>query len=246
MWRPAEDGAGRAVRPVIVTVSYNEAARMLDGGEQVDAVPMPPEILAWMQPFVAEHYKPEPRGRCGATTRSRDDASAAAASARADRVVACCATADERRRTSAPPASRCGAGRSASSRRRARRPRRQRLRAATPAPPADAGASRRRPPGRPAASGAPTAVAVPAARPAHCRRRVAHLRLRFHGVPAAEGRRGAEAAGAEAAVPRSAVQRDGRPRRLHRRLLEARSDLAGASCASWSRAATSSIRRRRA
>jgi hypothetical protein len=49
------------LRPVLVTVSYNEAARMLDGGEQVEAVPMLPEILEWMNPFVAEHYKPEPR-----------------------------------------------------------------------------------------------------------------------------------------------------------------------------------------
>ena len=45
----------------MVTVSYNEAARLMDGGEQVEAVPMLDEILAWMAPFVDEHYKPEPR-----------------------------------------------------------------------------------------------------------------------------------------------------------------------------------------
>jgi hypothetical protein len=45
----------------VVTVSYNEAGRFLDGGEQVEAVPMPAEVLAWMRPFVAEHYRPEPR-----------------------------------------------------------------------------------------------------------------------------------------------------------------------------------------
>jgi hypothetical protein len=61
MWRHAEDAAMPPVRPEVVTVSYNEAARLMDGGEQVDAVPMPPEILAWMTPFVAEHYKPEPK-----------------------------------------------------------------------------------------------------------------------------------------------------------------------------------------
>ena len=44
---------------MVVTVSYNQAARMLDGGEQVDAVPMPADILEWMKPFVAEHYQPE-------------------------------------------------------------------------------------------------------------------------------------------------------------------------------------------
>ena len=65
MWRaPEADGAGDdqiGMHPRLVTVSYNEAGRLLDGGEQVDAVPLPPEILAWMQPFVAEHYRPEPK-----------------------------------------------------------------------------------------------------------------------------------------------------------------------------------------
>ena len=63
MWRMTEDGGDPPVFPVIVTVSYNEAARMLDGGERVDAVPLPAGILAWMEPFVAEHYKPEPKKR---------------------------------------------------------------------------------------------------------------------------------------------------------------------------------------
>lgn len=61
MWRLTEDGGDPPVLPVIVTVSYNQAARMLDGGERVDAVPLPAGILAWMEPFVAEHYKPEPK-----------------------------------------------------------------------------------------------------------------------------------------------------------------------------------------
>ena len=61
MWRTTEDGGDPPVFPVIVTVSYNEAARMLDGGERVDAVPLPAAIRAWMEPFVAEHYKPEPK-----------------------------------------------------------------------------------------------------------------------------------------------------------------------------------------
>ncbi len=61
MWRKRDEGGEPPVFPVVVTVSYNEAARMLDGGEQVDAVPLPPEVLAWMQPFVAASYTPEPR-----------------------------------------------------------------------------------------------------------------------------------------------------------------------------------------
>jgi len=63
MWRTSDDGGDPPVFPVIVTVSYNEAARMLDGGERVDAVPLPAGIRAWMEPFVAEHYKPEPKKR---------------------------------------------------------------------------------------------------------------------------------------------------------------------------------------
>ena len=61
MWRPIDEAPNPPIRPEVVTVSYNEAARLLDGGEQVDAVPMPADILAWMKPFVALHYKPEPK-----------------------------------------------------------------------------------------------------------------------------------------------------------------------------------------
>jgi hypothetical protein len=63
MWRMAEpgDNAEPRARPVIVTVSYNEAARFLDAGEQVDAVPMPGALLAAMESFVAKHYRQEPR-----------------------------------------------------------------------------------------------------------------------------------------------------------------------------------------
>lgn len=59
MWREED---GRAA-PHVVTVSYNEAARMMDGGERVDGVPMPQEIAAWVAAFAAEHYKPEPKKR---------------------------------------------------------------------------------------------------------------------------------------------------------------------------------------
>ena len=59
MWRIEES---RAV-PKIVTASYNEASRMMDGGEQVDGVPMPPDLEAWISAFVTEHYKPEPKRR---------------------------------------------------------------------------------------------------------------------------------------------------------------------------------------
>ena len=48
-------------RPLTVTLSYSEAARFLDAGEQVDAVPVPPPLLAEMERFVLTHYKGEPR-----------------------------------------------------------------------------------------------------------------------------------------------------------------------------------------
>jgi hypothetical protein len=65
MWRMLDPeiiaADGLAARPELVTVSYNEAARLMDGGERVDVVPLPPDVLAWMQPFVAANYKPEPK-----------------------------------------------------------------------------------------------------------------------------------------------------------------------------------------
>lgn len=61
MWRAQEAGDEPAARPLIVTLSYNEAGRFMDGGERVDPVPMPDAIRAWLAAFVAAHYKPEPR-----------------------------------------------------------------------------------------------------------------------------------------------------------------------------------------
>jgi hypothetical protein len=74
MWRMREDGGDPPVFPVIVTVSYNEAARMLDGGERVDAVPLPDGIRSWLEPFVAEHYRPEPKKKLRRNDPFRDGA----------------------------------------------------------------------------------------------------------------------------------------------------------------------------
>jgi hypothetical protein len=83
MWRAAEPGVVPPVHPVIVTVSYSQAARMLDGGEQVDAVPLPSGIRKWMQPFVAMHYQPEVRRKVRRNDPFRDDAERRAAVERA-------------------------------------------------------------------------------------------------------------------------------------------------------------------
>lgn len=57
MWRMENEFA----LPTIVTVSYGEAARFLDSGEQVDGVAMPQEIADWVGDFVNTHYKPAVR-----------------------------------------------------------------------------------------------------------------------------------------------------------------------------------------
>jgi hypothetical protein len=49
--------------PHRICVSYNEAARWLDGGESVDTVPMIEEHAAWLQEYVNENYRPEPKKR---------------------------------------------------------------------------------------------------------------------------------------------------------------------------------------
>jgi len=59
MWRLEEGDA--VPRPVVVTLSYNEAGRMLDAGDHVDNVPMPDALRAELQAYSEAHYKPEPR-----------------------------------------------------------------------------------------------------------------------------------------------------------------------------------------
>src|SRR5215468_6520170 len=83
LWRMAEPGddAEPRARPLIVTLSYGEAARFLDAGERVDAVPIPDPLRAALDAFVAEHYRPEPRKKAkrnelyeGDAARSREAA----------------------------------------------------------------------------------------------------------------------------------------------------------------------------
>ena len=59
MWRREDEAA--VAMPVLATVSYGEAARGLDSNENVDAVPMPPDIYAWVAQYVQENYRPEPK-----------------------------------------------------------------------------------------------------------------------------------------------------------------------------------------
>lgn len=49
--------------PRSVTLSYNEAARMMDGGAQVEGVPLPAELQGWLAAFVDRFYQPEGKKR---------------------------------------------------------------------------------------------------------------------------------------------------------------------------------------
>jgi hypothetical protein len=62
MWRVDDDDPSRAW-PEIVTLSYNEAARLLDAQERVDNVPLPGDVREWLQAFADENYKPEAKRR---------------------------------------------------------------------------------------------------------------------------------------------------------------------------------------
>jgi hypothetical protein len=57
MWRMHDDIA----RPESLSVSYHEGARWMDAEECVGGVALPPDLLAWIGEFAAEHYKPEPK-----------------------------------------------------------------------------------------------------------------------------------------------------------------------------------------
>lgn len=66
MWRMEEE-AGLAdepiARPQIVTLSYHDAGRWLDAQEQLEQVPAPPDIVAWVREFSEAHFVPEPKKR---------------------------------------------------------------------------------------------------------------------------------------------------------------------------------------
>ena len=62
MWRLVE-GDPSALTPERVTLSYNEAGRLLDAQEQVDNLPLPPDVRDWLQSYTDAHYQPEIKQR---------------------------------------------------------------------------------------------------------------------------------------------------------------------------------------
>ncbi len=61
----ADDGSPK---PLLVTLSFDEAHAYLEGEENLYTVPMPPEIYRWTEAFVLAHYVPTRR-----TKRKRQD-----------------------------------------------------------------------------------------------------------------------------------------------------------------------------
>jgi hypothetical protein len=62
VWRIDDEDPSRAW-PETVSVSYTEAGRWLDAQERVDNVPLPPELVQWLQAYADEHYRPEVKQR---------------------------------------------------------------------------------------------------------------------------------------------------------------------------------------
>ena len=60
------DGTPKAL---LVTLSYHEAGRLLDAGETVDSVAMPPEMQAWLSEYVNLNYLPEQKKKKGGRNR---------------------------------------------------------------------------------------------------------------------------------------------------------------------------------
>lgn len=59
MWRMEQIDGNEVAVPKLLTLSYNEAARLMDGGEQVETLPVDGTIREWLAGFVADFYKPE-------------------------------------------------------------------------------------------------------------------------------------------------------------------------------------------
>lgn len=62
MWR-RNDAEPPSAWPELVTLSYNEAGRLLDAQERVDNAPLPVAMADWLGEYTAAHYRPEPKQR---------------------------------------------------------------------------------------------------------------------------------------------------------------------------------------
>jgi len=66
LWRMEEEpglSADVMAVPTMVSLSYHDAGRWLDAQENVDQVPAPAEVVAWMNAFIDEHRVVEAKRR---------------------------------------------------------------------------------------------------------------------------------------------------------------------------------------
>jgi hypothetical protein len=59
MWRLDDTPGEELAIPKSITLSYNEAARWMDAGEQVETLELSEEIAAWLAAYTQIHYQPE-------------------------------------------------------------------------------------------------------------------------------------------------------------------------------------------
>jgi hypothetical protein len=59
MWRLDESDGEELAIPKAITLSYNEAARWMDAGEQVETLELSEEIAAWLAAYTQEYFQPE-------------------------------------------------------------------------------------------------------------------------------------------------------------------------------------------
>ncbi|MEB0141026.1 DUF3305 domain-containing protein [Undibacterium sp. CCC2.1] len=59
MWRLEEMDGQEVAVPKSLTLSYDEAARQVDGGEQVDTLPLADEVAAWLAEYTQQHFQYE-------------------------------------------------------------------------------------------------------------------------------------------------------------------------------------------
>lgn len=59
MWRVDEVNAEELAVPKAITLSYNEAARWMDAGEQVETLELSEEVAAWLAAYTQEYFQPE-------------------------------------------------------------------------------------------------------------------------------------------------------------------------------------------
>ena len=64
MWRMIDvEGQEAHAEPQAVSLSYHDAGRWLDAQENVDQVPAPSDVVAWMNEFTDEHWVVEAKRR---------------------------------------------------------------------------------------------------------------------------------------------------------------------------------------